>query len=339
MSLPPPTLVAVVLVPGFPVYVFTLVIEALRLSNKVLGRPAYDWRILSFDDAPAAASNGMVIAPDTRLAEDHRYQTVCLLAGYDHGQSDTVAFHGWLRAQARRGVRIGGIETGPFTLARAGLLGGVPVSVHFESAAAFAEEFPATDLQDGLFTISGNRFTGAGGAAALDLMLGLIAVEQGAVNAQKVAQAFVHDHIRGPGDGQRIARDAAGQPFTPALRRVLALMEETLEEPLPHARLVAASGLSARSLDRLFRSRLGTSPMRHYRELRLVRARHLVLNSDLAIREIALLTGFTAPSVFARAYAARFGRSARDDRAGFTARAFVPGARPPIRLASPRLTS
>ncbi len=73
-------------------------------------------------------------------------------------------------------------------------------------------------------------------------------------------------------------------------------------------------GTSPRSLQQQFRLRLGTTPQDHYLHLRLAEARRLVSDTDLSLMEVALATGFTSPSSFARAFRVAHGTSARELR-------------------------
>lgn len=319
-----PASFAILLVPKFPIYVLTLMIEAMRIANKTMAGEVYEWRILTADGRPAEASNGMTVGPHGDIGENRVFGNLCVLSGYAPEQAYDGALIGWLRRQARLGARIGGVDTGAFVLARAGLLDDVPVVVHWEAANAFREEYPLLTLSDDLFSISGNRFTCAGGAAALDLMLNIIALERGISIARKVTQDFIHDHIRTATDGQRMALDHQWRRQNPDLARVLTLMEDTLEEPLPADDLVAASTMSKRRLERCFQRDVGTSMMRHYRQMRLNRARHLVLYTKMPIREVAIACGYSGLSVFSRSYAAQFGQSPRLHRARFKSSGYVP---------------
>ncbi len=309
----------ILLIPQFPIYVLTMVVESLRLANNCLNTSTYDWRIITQDGQPAAASNGMRVTPEASIREVAHLGTLVVISGFEPEQAFDADLLGWIRKSARLGTRIGGIDTGAFILAKAGLLEACPVTVHWQSMAAFEEAFPYLETTDALFTISGIRFTCAGGAASLDLMLNLIALDQGYALAQKVAQDFVHDHIRGASEGQRIVEDHRWKHSNPALAKYLEIMEQNLEEPLPIGKLVELSGRSRRQLERIFSRDLGTTPMRHYLLMRLNKARQLILHSQISIHSTALACGFSSLSVFSRAYRTQFGNSPSEHRTLFKA--------------------
>jgi transcriptional regulator GlxA family with amidase domain len=98
------------------------------------------------------------------------------------------------------------------------------------------------------------------------------------------------------------------------LLKALALMERTLEEPLPCTAVAAEVGISPRQLERLFAAHLGLTPRSHYQQIRLDRAQILLRQTSLTVAEIAVASGFVSTSHFSRAYRQRFDRSPRGER-------------------------
>ena len=80
---------------------------------------------------------------------------------------------------ARQGVSLGGVDTGPFVLASAGLLDGYRCAVHWESLPGFRESYPSVDVTTALYEIDRDRMTCAGGAASIDMMLEYVARTHG----------------------------------------------------------------------------------------------------------------------------------------------------------------
>lgn len=66
-------------------------------------------------------------------------------------------------------------------------------------------------------------------------------------------------------------------------------------------------GISPRQLERRFRTTLDSSPLQICRILRLGRARSLLVQTGLPIREIALASGFGSTSALSRWYREHFG--------------------------------
>ncbi len=304
----------ILLVPGFPIYVLMLVIEALRLANKHLGASVYEWQIFTMDGGPTMASNGMMVTPGADIIQMEELGSLCILSGYEPEQAYTSDLLAKLRHLSRQGMRLGGIDTGAFILTKAGLLDDCQVTVHWEGLASFQESFPYHEVTNELFSISPTRFCCAGGAATLDLMLNLIAEDQGHALAQKVAQDFIHDNIRAASDDQRIAQDNQWLRYNPNLASLIKIMEENIEEPLSTSQLVNHSGCSKRQLQRIFKRDLGTTPMQHYLQIRLNKAQQLVKYSALPMRLIAVACGFSSMSTFSRSYRGSLGLTPRDHR-------------------------
>ena len=67
-----------VLVDGFSMMAFVAATEPLRIANRLLGRAAYAWTVISEDGAAVTASNGMRVLPDAdmRLARGLKNQSV-----------------------------------------------------------------------------------------------------------------------------------------------------------------------------------------------------------------------------------------------------------------------
>ncbi|MEO1919934.1 MAG: helix-turn-helix domain-containing protein, partial [Paracoccaceae bacterium] len=77
-------------------------------------------------------------------------------------------------------------------------------------------------------------------------------------------------------------------------------------EPISPATLAEDVGISTRQLERLFRRYLNRSPKRYYMELRLEKARNLLLQTDMSVINVALASGFTSPSHFSKCYRMHF---------------------------------
>ena len=106
----------------------------------------------------------------------------------------------------------------------------------------------------------------------------------------------MHERIRDEHDQQRMALPARLGVRHPKLMSVIKLMEENLEEPLDRGKLAKSAGLSSRQLERLFRKYLNRSPARYYVELRLNRARLLLLQTNMPVIDLALACGFVSAS-------------------------------------------
>jgi AraC family transcriptional regulator, glycine betaine-responsive activator len=309
-----PQRIAFILVPDFSMIAFASALEALRLANRTSGRELYTWHLFSRSGAPETASNGIVLHPDGALDQAAGFSTVILCSGIDGHKFSDRSLAAWLRRMDRQGADIGAVCTASHILARAGLLDGYRCTIHWENLAGFAESFPEIEITSELFEIDRNRFTCSGGTAALDMMLNMIALQHGQTLATAVSEQIIHERIRDRHDHQRMALTARLGIRHPKLIAVIKLMEENLEEPLDRGGLAAAADLSSRQLERLFRKYLNRSPARYYLELRLNRARLLLLQTNLSVIDVALACGFVSASHFSKAYRDFFGKTPRRER-------------------------
>ena len=290
----------------FTLMAFAAAIEPLRLANRAAGKRLYSWSVVSEKGTPVRCSNGTEVAVSGTLDDVAKDALILVCGGVDAQRATTPAILSWLRKRARYGTMIGGICTGAWTLAKAGLLDGHRATVHWENHEALIEEFPEIDLTKSVFVIDRNRMTAAGGTAPLDMMLALITSAEGPDLAHAVADQMVYSAIRTNRDTQRISIPARIGVRHPKLARVIEFMESHIEDPISPADLANEVNMSTRQLERLFRRYLNRSPKRYYMELRLERARALLMQTDMSVISVALATGFTSPSHFSKCYRAHY---------------------------------
>ena len=295
-----------VLLDQFTMLCFACAVEPLRIANRMAGRTLYTWRIIGEGGESVTCSNGVTFRLDGDLDEIARDDTVMLCGGMHIQKATTKRVISWLRREARRGVTVGGLCTAGHTMARAGLLDGKRATIHWENQDSFAEEFDEVDLTKSVFVVDGNRISTAGGTASIDLMLKLIADDHGEELASAVADQLIYSSIRTDQDTQRLSIPSRIGVRHPKLGQVIQIMEQNIEEPISPALLARDVGLSTRQLERLFRRYLNRSPKRYYMELRLQKARNLLLQTDMSVINVALACGFTSPSHFSKCYRAQY---------------------------------
>jgi transcriptional regulator GlxA family with amidase domain len=219
-----------------------------------------------------------------------------------------------LRRLADRRVALGALCTGGYALAKAGLLDNFSATIHWENLSALREEFPRVRISDQLFTIDRDRFTCSGGTAPLDLMLNLIQAKLGPRISQLVSEQFIVDRVRKDTDRQYVPLRAQVGVSHRGLIRVAQLMEENIEKPLSLEKIAKATGLSRRQIERLFKRDLHCVPKHYYLEMRLRRARELLLQTAMPIMDITTACGFQSPPHFSKCYRMQFGHPPSAER-------------------------
>jgi AraC-like DNA-binding protein len=102
------------------------------------------------------------------------------------------------------------------------------------------------------------------------------------------------------------------EPKDRRIRRSLELLQQT--PPAEISTIAAAVGLSTSRLRHLFTMELGISPKSLLKLTQLERARQLLFNSFLSIKEIASHAGFTDVSHFVRDYKEAYGETPSQTR-------------------------
>lgn len=291
---------------NFSMMAFASAIEPLRLANRTSGQELYAWSLAGEDGAPVMCSNGTKCAVDTGLDPVERDQWIIVCGGDQIKQATTKPVLSWLRRESRKGISLGGVCTASVVLAKAGLLDGKKCTIHWENRDSFSEEFPEIELVQNIFVIDQNRFTAAGGAASADLMLNMISKDHGGDLANEVADQLIYTSFRTENDEQRLSVPTRIGVRHPKLATVIQMMNDNIEEPISPSILAQDVGMSTRQLERLFRRYLNRSPKRYYMELRLQRARNLLMQTDMSVINVALASGFSSPSHFSKCYRSHF---------------------------------
>jgi AraC family carnitine catabolism transcriptional activator len=312
----PPTRLLLIVTPHFNMAATAGFIDPFRAANYLDGAARFTWDIASATGGACLASNGMSI--DTASLADLRgaaRDMVLVSSSWTPEAHFTPQLSSALWRWARGGATLGGIDTGAFLLAQAGLLEGRRATVHYEHMDAFTERFPECILSEDLYVLGGDRISCAGGAASMDFALQIIRMARGDALANAAARYLFHGAVRPPGTAQNGAPvEPLGTTAPNAVKRAIALMEKNLETPLPIAQICAAVGISHRQLNRLFAAYVRKTPALYYRDIRLDRARGLVTQTELAMAQVAVASGFGSQVHFSRAYRARFGLPPSADR-------------------------
>ncbi|EOX6788390.1 GlxA family transcriptional regulator [Pseudomonas aeruginosa] len=205
----------------------------------------------------------------------------------------------WIAQRIDAGARVLALTTGAAWLAASRRADGLLLASHWAYVRQLARRYPQcrfigqrSYLQaDGLYT------TGSLGGC-FDALLEIIARERGDRFSQLCATRLL------VADAQRLS------PILPGRRNhrdesILALqdwIEANHAEPLGLERMAAQAGLALRTLKRRFGAATGLSPIRYLQQVRVDRAKKLLLATPLSIREIAYEVGYENVSFFVRLF-------------------------------------
>lgn len=312
----PPTRVAYLLFDGFSNMCLACGVEPLRAANDHARFQIYQRQLVSLDGGPVQSSSEIMIQPGFSLSDLGPVDFLFVVSGYNYRHFCNRKTLGAIRTAARQAKVIGGLDTGAWLLAEAGLLEGYEATIHWQELRLFEESFPDLAVSLDRFVIDRNRITCGGATSALDLMLKLIRDAQGEALALDVMNLFIYESHGQEDRAQRGARFAPFAARAPLVVAALEEMERNIEEPLSLEEIAAGTGFSQRSLDRAFVREIGVSPGRYYLFIRLKAARNLITETNQSMAEIAARTGFSSAATFSRAFTKQFNAPPRAFRRG-----------------------
>mgnify|MGYP002656200075 CR=1 FL=1 len=295
--------VGFVLLRHFSLPAFTQSLDTLVTANLI--RPdAFVYTTYSLDESDVVSDLGIPIragqALDALAPESLDLLIVC--GGLRTPCNTTKRLSGVLKAAAESGTWLGGLWNGAWFLAEAGLLNGYRCAIHPEQRLGLAEMGRGIQVMNVTHMVDRDRLTAASPNGAFYMLLEWMGTQYDSELVNGVVDILAFDMSRVRAASQSRYRNVA----TP-IQEVVALMEANLEDPLPINELARYAGRSRRQIERLFNDQLGTTPQRHYLELRVTEARRLLQHSSLSIMEVGVACGFVSPSHFSKCYAAYFG--------------------------------
>lgn len=308
-----------ILLEQFTLAAFAGFIDALRLAADSGGRSRQihaTWTVMGLNTATVLSSCGIGVVPNEVLRDsrDFDYLAICGGNGFKsetqpHNLTDYIVH------AHNQGVKLLGICTGTYALARAGLLLNRDVCLHWNVANDFRQRFPQTRIRtDRIFFDDEDLITCAGSTGAIDLALYLISRHCGKPLASQAVRHMMLYGMRSADTPQAHFRYDAANVRDPRVRRAITIMEQTLDTPPSLLELASQVGVSTRQLSRCFAEVLGESPMSFLRRLRIHYGRYLLEHSTRPISEVALDCGFTDGGHFTREFVREFNERPRDFR-------------------------
>jgi transcriptional regulator GlxA family with amidase domain len=283
-----------------PITVFEI---AARLS-----RAAPAIKVLAAEPGPVRSSSGVEMLA-RKLGPPGMITTLVIAGGegVEAAARNRCALQ-FVRAVARRGVRVASVCSGTFILAEAGLLDGRRATTHWQRTRQFLRSYPQVKLEpDQIFVRDGNIWSSAGITAGIDLALAMVAEDYGDDIVQKTARQLVLYHRRSGGQSQFSSLLELKAP-TGRFGPLLTWAREHLDAKLSVDDLAERAGMSARHFTRAFIAETGTTPSKAVERLRIEVARQRVQSSSEAIERVAETTGFRDPERMRRAFIRAFGQ-------------------------------
>ena len=309
--------VGFILCPEFTLVAFSAFLDTLRLAADEgdRSRPIYcKWDILSPDMSPIRSSAGVEVKPTMLLTSPSDFDYIVVVGGLLDAMRCPKASLDFLQRAGTLGIRLVGLCTGSFVLARLGLMDSTTTCVSWFHYEAFAAEFPNVPVSsDRLYVVENERLTCAGGTSVVHLAAHIIETFSGRSQASKALRILIEEALQ-PGAAVQPTPPLSERAKDERIRRAMLLIERNVENPISCEFIACQVRLSVRQLERLFKLELGTSPSAYAEKLRLNKAHELLRTGKEPLYQIAIRCGYKNHSHFASRFRLTYGISPSEVR-------------------------
>lgn len=141
------------------------------------------------------------------------------------------------------------------------------------------------------------------------MMISIIAQDYGEDFAIAVSDMCLNGPDIATRTEQRSSIAKAISSRNPRVLAVLRAMYDNIETPLTLDELADRAGISRRQIERQFKQLLDEAPAQIYRNIRLDRARTLLMETNMSVMEVSMAAGFNSDNVFSRHFKTRYGET------------------------------
>lgn len=296
--------VAFILLDHFSLTTLSTAMDALATGNLINAETIYTVSTYSLQGGLVESDIGVSLSSQRLVAEGFSHDAVIVVGGQRVRLATQPVLRRVLKKSSGKGI-VAGCWNAAFYLADAGLLEACEFACHSDSGGLIHEYFPQLKVSTREFICTQRRATCANAHSALDMTLAIMQ-ELGARNDAALVDEIKRVHQSGhlqPKTADSLRCSAIPKPLNIALD----LMEKNIEEPLEIDAIASQVGVSRRQLERRFARYLNAAPNRYYLELRLTRARQLIVQSDRSLTDVALATGFVSYPHFYKRFKDLFG--------------------------------
>jgi transcriptional regulator GlxA family with amidase domain len=301
------TMIGVLIFPDFPLLDAAGPISVFEIASRLAKRQV-PIRLMAAEPGPVRSTSGAEML--ARKFGSPGALTTLIIAGGEgiEAAARNACTANFVKAVAKRGIRVASVCSGTILLAETGLLDGKRATTHWQRARQLLARYPKVKLEsDHIFVRDGNIWSSAGITAGIDLALAMAAEDYGDEIVERTARQLVLYHRRSGGQSQFSSLLELKAP-TGRFGPLLTWARENLDARLTVEDLAERAGMSARHFTRAFIAETGSTPSKAIERLRIEVARARVQSSSEAIERVAEVTGFRDPERMRRAFIRAFGQ-------------------------------
>ena len=289
--------------------------EPFLLANQLLGCNKYQLSLLTCADSQAPIVDNTVFRPAS-FVDQQDYDLLIVIAEQAPQQALSLEVKKSLQRYYRQHEgTILTVKAGLWWLLESGIGLQHEWAVHWSLLDDVKDCFANVTLSHHLYQNSGRLNSCAGQLACLDYLLDYLVQHEQQSVVNQISDHLCLDRVRTSDERQRLpSQSFAGEDVQPRLTMAIELMQSHIEEPLTCDEIANRVSISRRQLERLFKRYMNTMPARHYLQIRLKRAQHLLQSSNMSIVQIGLSCGFSSGPHFSSSYKSFYQSTPREER-------------------------
>jgi transcriptional regulator GlxA family with amidase domain len=284
---------------------FTIVERLQTHHNEAL---SFSCQIVSVDGNTVRSASGSVIHVNASLAEVSTTDLVIIppIEGKQLGQEvngkDEIVK--WLQQIGDQDIPIVSISTGAFLLAEAGLLENKLVATHWAFLKYFRKKYPTIHFTTNKsYTLAKNIYSTGSFNGCMDVLIHYISLTKGEHFAQQCA---AHSLLTSP---ELISPVLLGKRnhVDEAILNVQDWIEENHNKHFSILEIANQFAFSERNLKRRFKLATDLSPIKYLQDVRLEKAKRLLISTEHSVSYIAYSIGYENCSFFIRLFKRNLG--------------------------------
>ena len=297
--------IAVLIFNGVPMFETSVPLSVFGMDRTSIGAPRFSLLPVAAEDGPLISTGGIQIRAPYQLDDLDDVGIVMVPSWRDPQEAVPEPSLEAIRRAHADGAVVVGLCMGSFVIAATGLLDGRRAATHWSYATALAARYPNVRVDPSvLFVDDGDVITSAATAAGLDACFHIVRRFWGVKAATAIAQRMVVPPLQSGTQAQHIHGPVQTGTDGNGLSEFMEYVVRHLDQQVDVDTLAAQFHLSRRTFDRHFRAATGLSPMQWILHQRVLRAQHLLEQTDLTVNAIARQVGLSKAVLSGRCFAA-----------------------------------